>query len=827
MKPIKGLIGVVALYAVMCVALILYSIVNNPDNREAVEAAAISGAVLVEPVPAKPLDFTFDETSRIADMAVAWKAAYTDYGNWELAWDVDWNRAFLEHFDAVRNADREYSFFVEMNRFLAELGDGMHTAFTYDWALYEFIGNLPVFISMVEDDYYITTIRDDFYADLISGRVVAVNGIPMKEYLERYLFGFWGTQTPTAIYQNALDLFNSYGEVGTSLELTVYTKNGETVTDVFTYTTERTVAVNSNRLRRENNDFINTYEYDTFIAYETQNGVFIVRIDSFRFSQLTDQFDEFMNEVRDRAAGFIIDVRSNYGGFSKNSDAVLKWFVDMSELKPIQMRDQYITPDAVAASWLVESLAEGLMDFKDLGEQDINELLMLDHRYYIDATMDRAVLNSAPLEVPVLVLTSHVTVSCGEVFTDAAKAGGLTVIGTNTAGCMGWIKETKTPDGGKFVTSGDRDFTYDGYDYFSTGVYPDVWSELTVADLLAGEETIYKQALFIMELMMYHPEGFDVYMADYRYEYETKPLKTDISPESAVKRLSVCGDPDGVLTDGEKVLGLMEIWRRVTDFYNRTWSDTYISPQKWDSWFISYIPHVLAAENVADYYMVLTDFISLLKSPDTAVYADKTELFTYEPVTMPGPSLAQRKYAEMDDSVMDYSWFIAYEAASDIYVIRLQPLDGWNGSDFIAFIEDTAAKGYILDLRSVDYEYDINYIDLFKVLSGMKAYFNAADTEVVILVDGHTSMTAEYIANYAKIWFKYTIIGEETSGVDNRPAVFPLPEGGAFTVKAQTAKRTNGTNIVKAVTPDIAVADSDDGDAVMDAAVSYLLYELK
>jgi len=133
------------------------------------------------------------------------------------------------------------------------------------------------------------------------------------------------------------------------------------------------------------------------------------------------------------------------------------------------------------------------------------------------------------------------------------------------------------------------------------------------------------------------------------------------------------------------------------------------------------------------------------------------------------------------------------------------------------FLPDTVSAGYRIDRRNR------------KIEMKSKGRASAGSiVRVVLLVDGHTSSSAEILCHVLKLNGRATVIGNVTAGQVLGSKVFPLLKTGEITIPVFAYLGPTGSHLEgKGVTPDILVdvpsnSSQAGGDVYIEAALMYL-----
>lgn len=571
---------------------------------------------------------------RLYEATLVWNSVYNNYGLWETVPELDWNDAFVQCVENVIGIESSYEYSMELFEFLAKINDG-HSRISgkKPWISYP-----GITIEYVEGKFYVT---DPQNTDIpLYSEVLKIDGQPAKEYITDQYLVLSGSTTEHSNVVSALRHY-FFGESGTSVEIVYKTVDGKEETEIVMFNAQW-CDLSVIDERRRNIPFEAEYLYPGIEAYLLPGGIVYIIIDSFMVDPC-EGFDKLIEEngLDKTAAGFIIDLRQNGGGNEHFGLELFRRFTDYAGLPLNEFHMQEIDKHLAAkASLIIDKYDdhEDLINTDEWDEYLESGMMMLNNRFYNTYLFDISVyvaqtitLQKPELTQPAIILSSYMSGSAAESIMDKIKADGkFLILGTNTNGGTGTVLIDDLPISGSVGISSQRCFTSEGYDIQNNGVQPHVWSEQTYDDMLENKDTTLLLAIDLINMAGSDPEGYEQYITDNKYIYDIEPLNNPENlTELVFERLKKCGTPDGVLTDGEKVLGLAEIWRRVTNYYtgfdNLSYSAHNLAVAKWNAAYKNSIPLVLECGDLDEYYGFLQEFIALIGDPGCFVVPPGTD----------------------------------------------------------------------------------------------------------------------------------------------------------------------------------------------------------
>ena len=455
---------------------------------------------------------------KIYGLSVIWETAKTYYGMWALVPDLDWDAAYQAAIGRVLETDSLYAYYNELSAFAALLRDG-HTQLgctdeAFQTAMQSANGFWisPVSLRYMEGAFVLRGAPRSTLAQIPLGSTITeINDLPTKEYLEqeygRYVGCFTYGRREELLAERMLLL-----DEAKELTLSGFTPDGTEFHVNLPYLGQ------SGRVRERLEDKGLSTElkrdvtaHDSFRSYVVADSICVAEISSFANSALPEEFAAWIDETRDAATAYILDVRGNSGGSDGNAIEVLRHFIAPADMGTMSVYKQYVDPTQVTAALAIKDYFEELE--LDAGQEQyyLDGLDMYAHRYVLpyDESLSAPQFTEAgaaeepdvdPCIQPVVILTDWNCASAGDDFAVFAKgAPNVTLIGTNTAGGTGQLLLTELPGNFLFAVSTYNCVMEDGTPVSNHGVPPDIWCEQTVSSALAGQDAVLLRAIEHLE----------------------------------------------------------------------------------------------------------------------------------------------------------------------------------------------------------------------------------------------------------------------------------------------------------------------------------------
>lgn len=419
---------------------------------------------------------------RIYGLSLLWREAEYNFAYWDELPEVDWNARYREFLPIVMAAEDSLVYYTELMRFLAVLRDG-HTYVRMPEEL------KPPYIykfgtTYAEGRHLLWGKPKSCEVPLLS-RIVAVNGTPVEEYVEKYILPyFWHENMEHCFAYSLLGYVISCRESG---DVKLETDGGDLILtqeceeeEVYAPWLVHQTIREAKRICDE--DYFTVRIFDDNMAY--------IRVDTFADGEVMQALLESVRQCADCRA-FLIDVRKNQGGSGHNARALAEVFFeetipDTPDKSPVNIANY-------RAYGQYRNLDE--LDMQDAWEKKIYDVCR--HRLYdVDETEIPVKKSTITFRQPVAVLAGADTASAAESFLTYMKhKNRAAIIGQNSAGTNGQPYMGQLPGGGAFGICTMKCFLLDGTSYNNVGIAPDIYVENRIEDRKAGFDRAMDEAI--------------------------------------------------------------------------------------------------------------------------------------------------------------------------------------------------------------------------------------------------------------------------------------------------------------------------------------------
>lgn len=423
-----------------------------------------------------------------------WKNVSENFAFFDNVPMLNWDSLYQAYLPKVLMTSSKFEFYRLLEQFVASLRDG-HTLLLHfndlfpHYGRFSFNNNLRLYPEAVNKRVFITRVGNQQMTNIIplGTEIIEVNGLKVMDYLNRFVFPYIAASTEQQLWVYGVpEMFRGVLDTEVKNEWDVKFKKPDGT-------------INSMRLTltKEPGD-LNGKSYPVFQTVQPlesrwlPGGIYYLALNTFTRDTVLTLFKAVLPEIQ-KAKAVVIDLRRNDGGNSNLGAEILGYFTNMDTL--IGSRWQTRISNAY-----YKSNGYILRHAKNLDEEDKEYLKYYRNESWMEGGQMKFRNNSPVserLHMPLVVLTSHFTVSAGEDFLIMLEGlkGRAVRIGQVTAGSSGQRIGFRISTGGSYFICTKKDTYPDGRKFVGVGIAPDIEVNPEINDIIMGRDVILETAL--------------------------------------------------------------------------------------------------------------------------------------------------------------------------------------------------------------------------------------------------------------------------------------------------------------------------------------------
>ena len=388
-----------------------------------------------------------------------------------------WDSAYISMIPQVAASANDYDYYRLLQRFCALLKDG-HTQVFGPPALGRLImqnmyGDTLMSLTCVEGMPVVErTLKKNMGAIPIGSAIIAVNGIPVEQYLRDSVEPYISSSTDY-VRRDIAAHYLIAGMAGTTYHLRLKKPDGSIGEITLTH----------NRTHAEASDFFPPVPPSPplFDLRWYKNDIAYIGLNSFGDPKIDTLFIQSLPELY-KAQALIIDLRNNGGGSTGIGTTILEYLTKDTVL--------YHASTRIRLNQAYRRAVGAYVEAKDTVGDPLRRqewLLSRDSAILTDPddNIDPVRLDAKRLVVPTVILVSHNTASAAEDFLlSASNQRHMIRIGQYSYGSTGQPEKFDMPGGGSARICVKKDTYPDGTEFVGKGIAPDIRVEMTIKDFI-------------------------------------------------------------------------------------------------------------------------------------------------------------------------------------------------------------------------------------------------------------------------------------------------------------------------------------------------------
>ena len=349
-------------------------------------------------------------------------------------------------------------------------------------------GNYRLFLKNIDGKAIITRTNLSKKTEIpIGTEIIEINGIPTKEYANKYVKPYISTSTKHLLENICIsELLKS--PKGTNYHLKFRKPNG----NVFSLK-----LVTEKVSEKEIYPVIQKRELMDFRWLNKKTAY--VSLNSFSNPKINSLFISKLTEIK-KAKKLIVDLRHNGGGNSNIGIEILKYLTNDDELQGSKSFSRQHIPTFKAWGLAYNLKAKDTLHGSEENKKILRQAYLTTKDSYFYKfpyyTTENNIKKSERIVVPTVLLIGNYTASAAEDFLIAAdNQRHMTKIGEPTYGSTGQPMLFDLPGGGTGRICTKKDTYPDGREFVGYGVKPDVLIQKTYKDYMENKDPVLESAI--------------------------------------------------------------------------------------------------------------------------------------------------------------------------------------------------------------------------------------------------------------------------------------------------------------------------------------------
>jgi len=439
------------------------------------------------------LPHTLSKAEKIYGLSKFWKEASYNFVYLNKIDKQRWESDYVTLIQKVQDTKNDYAYYRLLQKFCATLQDG-HTNVWMPKSLRDNIlngefGNYQLFLKNIEGKAII--IRTNFSKSKeipVGTEIIAINGMPTKEYANLYVTPYISTSAKH-IRENLSISELLKSPIGTFYDLKLRKPNNKVIS----------LKVSTKKVIEK--DIYPAIEQRKLMDYKSLKGrIAYVRLNSFEFSKIETLFKAKLPEIR-KAKKLIIDLRHNGGGNSSIAINILKYLTNDDKLQESASSSRLHIPTFKAWGLAFNLKAKDTLQGSEENRKLLSQayLTTKDSYFYkfpLGTTISNTIKKSERFVVSTVLLIGNNTASAAEDFLIAAdNQQHMKKIGEPTYGSTGQPMFFKLPGGATARICTKKDTYPDGREFVGYGVQPDIYIKKTYKDYIENKDPALEKAI--------------------------------------------------------------------------------------------------------------------------------------------------------------------------------------------------------------------------------------------------------------------------------------------------------------------------------------------
>lgn len=422
---------------------------------------------------------------RVYTLSYLWKEAEYNFAFWAMHKDIDWDKAYREFLPKVIDAKDDFEYFCLLKRFYALLGDG-HTCVQFpEDLLCEF--SLPIEFDYYGGDFYVTAVPEGEEDHLLK-KLIAVNGVPIIEFIEEYVNLYYWHEMPLSLYKSGNCISVAAVIAFRDDQIAFESERGSLLVSLH----DKRKTTKAKLTKKNYGQVKQIFVSESCDISLTRDNIGIIHIPSFCSDSLVDDVLSVRSQL-DSAAAIVIDLRGNDGGMGEPPFHFAQLFFGGEYV----CRNHFRTPSHNAQLRALEPYLD--VSKINTDEWKHKQIYKVKNHIYYEENNEEFIESfdyyDTAFTQPTVILTDWDTACAAEGMVDYFKmAKRAATVGSVTYGSGSEAMIRELEGGGKMWLGTTWTTLCSGEEYVNVGIKPDYEVENTLEDELQGYDRVFQKA---------------------------------------------------------------------------------------------------------------------------------------------------------------------------------------------------------------------------------------------------------------------------------------------------------------------------------------------
>ena len=283
---------------------------------------------------------SLSKEQKMYEFSTIWKEVSYNFANFDNCPQVNFDSLYLDYLPKIIDSKNDFEYAKLIQKFMATLDNGHTNLEDLPNYLYPYLGWFKIKTTLKNNKVYIDNYGKKYENKLaINDEIIAINDIPVMEYLEKFIMPYIATTHPSKKLELSMMYTNSYYLTwrDSKMKLSIL-RNGKSI-DVQLKVTSFLLPTKKEQEEEVDNEWIVPISYPQNEFYtDSSKGFAYIKLNACDRKNLNYFLDN--KNVIKKCENLIIDLTDNGGGYSNFCNPIIDFLVDQDTLSlyPIKVR---------------------------------------------------------------------------------------------------------------------------------------------------------------------------------------------------------------------------------------------------------------------------------------------------------------------------------------------------------------------------------------------------------------------------------------------------------------------------------------------------------